>query len=974
MLHSLAFTKGRRQTSGFVQENSAEYAEQVLNDATRLLETFTAHSTKIRNEAPKKPEKTQEPAEYTRNVTHGHTTFVVSKRQQEIQKPRSIPLVSPTTQVSTTPQPPIYPPHPPRNVNVLRIGKRLERGSPRPALSTQTVPTVPAPERPQSQRPDSSHHLSRQSRAPSKESPDGAPSLSFLLSPSQSTNDINAPRRSGRTKNIPTTYNVRVLLGIDRPGRQENASTATNFSEIESLAGDLNRASSEVETLATASPTETPAPTTVVAPRPPPPSTNISRLLWERELRGCGASNRIFSAVTQDLKPWKSWKGASNDIVALAWSPDSSRFAAGATAQSDEYNRKNNLLLGDLVESTLHELPDHFTRRTAPSTGTDDRLFTSVTDMQWVGDQLYTASYDNTVKIWDVTAGKHPSCLRTLKHDSKVVVMAVSKLNPNLIATGTDGFGLWSSKQGRTHSYHKLEIVRASRQKAVDLVPTSLQWGNTAHTSDFLIGGMTEAGQPEYKVPLHGHLQLWVIGESSVSPQKVSPDSQNVFDIKWHPSERRFVAATAYSQAMKLPYRTKTVVQLYDYVDGSFGVHSQRFPCPAADINEVTFCPMNTNYLTASCTDGRTYVWDVRKGDKTVHRLTHGEPLHELYDEYSREYTDYGASVALWGSGIDEFYTGGSDGALKRWDIRRSPDDALVSDVATFTEGITCASFSDDKTHMLLGSLGGGVRVVSCAPLSDPENTELKLKAALEPPSKEVSGRELGKALISNAEIERHPLFGPGQGPKYKGPYARWARGLDPKTPLDQVVKSPLKDEYRMRQLCIPPGSNRLGLDSHALEELKAQLQIAEVRNGLKDASTGQSGPPAPVGAEINGQNQIKIEAATNPAVEASVIFLGQRKRKRDGEDEPSTEQDRKRHQNNVSAHLSVIHIDLTEDSPEPEIMPQNPPLQPSITTEPVSEDAQESIPQGTESDDELEDDHWWPESGNYDANICDSD
>ncbi|KAJ5714521.1 uncharacterized protein N7483_011702 [Penicillium malachiteum] len=484
MLHSLAFTKGRRQTSGFVQENSAEYAEQVLNEATRLLETFTAHSTKIRNETLEKP---QEPAEYTRNVTHGHSTFVVGKRQQEIQRPRSIPVVSSTPQTSTTSKPTNDAPAPSRNVTVPRLGKRGERNPPRPTPSTQPVHTAPAPERPQSLRSISRDpRLSRQSRAPSKESLDGARSPSLLLSPSQSTNDMNGPRRSGRAKNIPTTYNVRVLLGLDL---LETVSTASNASEVETLARDLSQAPSEVETLATLTPAVTPAPTAVVAPRPPTKSANISRLLWERELRGCSASSRIYTAVTQDLKPWKSWRGASNDVVALAWSPDSTRFAAGATAQSDEYNRKNNLLFGDLVESALHELPDHFTRRSAPSTGTDDRLYTSVTDMEWVGDRLYTASYDNTVKIWDVTAGKHPSCLQTLRHKSKVVVMAVSKLKPNFIATGTDEFRLWDVKKGRAPSYCNLDIVRAPRQKAVDLVPTTLQWGNTAHTSDFLIGG-----------------------------------------------------------------------------------------------------------------------------------------------------------------------------------------------------------------------------------------------------------------------------------------------------------------------------------------------------------------------------------------------------------------------------------------------------------------------------------------------------
>ncbi|KAJ5714522.1 uncharacterized protein N7483_011703 [Penicillium malachiteum] len=427
---------------------------------------------------------------------------------------------------------------------------------------------------------------------------------------------------------------------------------------------------------------------------------------------------------------------------------------------------------------------------------------------------------------------------------------------------------------------------------------------------------------------------------------------------------------------MHLPLRTKTVVQLYDYSDGSFLVHGRanRFPCPAADINEITFCPMNTNYLTASCTDGRTYVWDVRQGDKTVHRLAHGEPLHPLFDGYSREYTDYGTSVALWGTGIDEFYTGGSDGALKRWDIRRSPEDALVSDVATFTEGITSAAFSDDKSHMLLGSLGGGVRLVSCAPLSDPDNTDFKLKAAPEPPSREVSGRELSKALISSDEIERHPVFGPGQGPKYKGPYARWARGLDPNTPLSQTIKSPLKEEFQNRQLCIPPGTNRIGLDSHALQELKSQLQIAEIRNGLKVAQTGQSDPPASVEAETEDQNQIKIEAAPSPAVEASVMFLGQRKRKRGSEDDLGTGQEKRRHRNNVTTHLGVIHIDLTEDSPEPEVMPLISRSELPIITKSAPDDAQELVLPGTDSDDDLEDDHWWPESGQYDANLCDSD
>ena len=34
--------------------------------------------------------------------------------------------------------------------------------------------------------------------------------------------------------------------------------------------------------------------------------------------------------------------------------------------------------------------------------------------------------------------------------------------------------------------------------------------------------------------------------------------------------------------------------------------------------------PNNTNYITAGCTDGVTYVWDFRMPDKVLHKLEHG--------------------------------------------------------------------------------------------------------------------------------------------------------------------------------------------------------------------------------------------------------------------------------------------------------------------------------------------------------------
>jgi WD40 repeat protein len=36
------------------------------------------------------------------------------------------------------------------------------------------------------------------------------------------------------------------------------------------------------------------------------------------------------------------------------------------------------------------------------------------------------------------------------------------------------------------------------------------------------------------------------------------------------------------------------------------------YKCPAVDINEIHFHPLGDHYISAGCTDGIIYVWDVR--------------------------------------------------------------------------------------------------------------------------------------------------------------------------------------------------------------------------------------------------------------------------------------------------------------------------------------------------------------------------
>lgn len=845
-------------------------------------------------------------------VVHGHTTFVgqqgngiwhTTRSQtlsEEDEQPR-VPKPSQTTSVlpKISPAPVHAETRPSTN---LRKNATVSNAS-RNALATTTSSGEVSKTTPQ---PTSQSSLSRpltlplhvhESQIPMSSSEyRTSPSLSGSESPSPSSspaprNNSRAPRRSGRAKNQPVTYNVRRLLGL----------------EVE-VSDDPQDASIGPHGGVRLQDTQS-------APKAPPSTksqlSNLQKLLWDREIHGRGRRNQIHMAVSSDLHTWKSWKGASNDVLNLAWSPDSTKFALGAATQPDEYNRNKNLLVGDLAQHKLYELPDHWIPRPTQISGVDDRLFTTVSGVQWVGQNLYTASYDQTVKIWDVGDKERPRCRQTLKHESEVVTISLSEHQPNLVATGSRSFGIWRLQEDEDPHYTLLPVIRTSRQKSnIDLTPTNLVWGNTAHTRNLLIGGMAERSQDDYQVPLCGHLGLWRVDPASVTPLKVTPDSQNIFDIKWHPHLPRFASATTYSPSMGLPSGTRSVLSIYDLSSDRF-LTTHQLPCPAQDINELTFCPMDSTYLTASCTDGNTYVWDVRNPGAIVHRLLHGESLQPLNHEYPRELTDSGVNVALWGTTIDQFYTGASDGCLKQWDIRRAPEDTLVRTTVSLGEGIVSGSFSPDKSHLLLGDHGGGIHVLSSGPYSDPDNHEfeevgpagaanVKTPDPLEHPPEEVdtpdpeSGVELAKALIASGQLDMHPIYGPVQGASYQGPFASWARGIDPSDGLDKLRLAPLLAEYQIRQFDGPPLQDRAGLDEDSLRVVQQHFNLAHARSRL---------PPT----QARRDHKRKRESSTFSS--SSMVSKPKKKKK-------------KKKRLPVITNVSNGVIDLTADSPEPEEHP----------------------------------------------------
>ncbi|RAL02027.1 WD repeat protein [Aspergillus ibericus CBS 121593] len=677
---------------------------------------------------------------------------------------------------------------------------------------------------------------------------------------------------------------------------------------------------------------------------------SLNRILQRRELGIC-IKQQLCSTIIKDFKLAKSWKGASNDVIVLAWAPDGTKFAAGAAAQCDEhnmeYNRNNNLIMGDMVNNRLTELPDHWisrpsSRTAASRTVHDDRLWMSVTSIEWWEDALFTASYDNTVKMWH-TSNHNASCFKTLRHDSKVEVMARSNFERNLLATGTRSIGIWRIADT---TYVPLELPRARSRKDRELVPTSLAWGAIKETGNILLAGMCEKDEA---MPQTGLLAGWYIGEASITPMQFSPNSQNMFDIKWHPTLPIFAAATSVGQgpANRNSKETRSLVRLYQPLSSK--TSTMEFECPALDINEVNVCPTNPNYVTASCTDGVTYVWDHRRPDQILHKLRHGDPLNQVDETISREQADVGVRLALWGDRIDEFYTGASDGVLKRWDILRAPGDVLLQDTAKFKEEIMCGAFSKDKSNLLIGDAAGGVHLLSPGPFSSAEGLSMEFKPASQPqlrfPHDEYgsdpgSGIRTGAELLSSGKLARHPIYGVGQGPRYDGPFAAWARPEN--TPQDEIAQTRLKQEIQLRQLYGVRPECRIGLDTVSREDVKAQIKLAHIRN------------------QQRYHNKRAREELANPAhTRTSFIDLVEDRH----DPSPSFSHRPKRRMDDVPSASGVEVIDLTGDTDTEET--------PSFKADIHLIEFKAAV---QEVEEELEEDFWWPSSGTIDANIQDID
>ncbi|MCJ1433908.1 hypothetical protein MMC27_003273 [Xylographa pallens] len=565
-------------------------------------------------------------------------------------------------------------------------------------------------------------------------------------------------------------------------------------------------------------------------------------------LDGQSMNVQLKMNISEELGCWRTWTGASKDVVTITWAPDGCAYAAGASTEMDnlniQYNRNNNLLLGNFEANTLKELPDHYVDRPTPDmidggdnaledtyNAVDPELYTTVSHVCFSHDsnRLFSASYDNTVKIWDLKSASKPTCVKTIMHDAHVELLTMSSQPTNLLASGqrtADNSIRLFDLDLYDHGDHNFAGASHStfdspRARKFNLFPTCLLWGQTSNTKDLLLAGFAECTAGDVGYSQNGDLCLWNVETGQT--MKIMSGSMAVHDVSWHPRLPLFAAASSPGNRQTLTHRsTRSVVRTYQPYDApSYRVE---YECPALDINDIQFHPHDDHYISAGCTDGVTYVWDVRQPDTILHRLLHDLPIDELDHSVRREEQDTGVRFQAWDQAGQRLLTGSSDGAIKAWNIFVAPEDAFLKDVARFDAGVMTGAFSPDYDNLLVGLSKGAVHILSVCPTThDPaaadDNSHPRSlspssprkaydtityvpaprPAVEEPPS----GISLAAHLLATGQLVMHPTFGVGQGPNYQGPYARYARrdGADPATEdLDpNVLASQLDPQERRR-------------------------------------------------------------------------------------------------------------------------------------------------------------------------------
>ncbi|KIV92838.1 hypothetical protein PV10_04102 [Exophiala mesophila] len=447
------------------------------------------------------------------------------------------------------------------------------------------------------------------------------------------------------------------------------------------------------------------------------PEPFVARSLHKRpkqKRRGQDTAANSVAAQDFDFDPLifqkaLSWKGASWDVNALAWSSSGTHFIAGACVNGTSHS-SHNLVFGSALDGVLTQLPGH--QLPLEGWSVTGPKYYSVTAVRFSsnGTHAYTAGYDKTVRVWD-TRPPVPRCEGVIEHTGKVEVMDVSTTH-RLLATGaTDGpKSILIHNIGRNGLPVNDAMYPLRKRTHFAYSPTCLQFGRSEPNKNFLVAGFSAASTAFESLSDDGHLALFQISESRLSPIKIESDNTQVFSVASFSNRSGFVCGTMSAPELTRQQKHKTQLNVYDL---KWNRPVARLYCKAADINDVTICETDENLISASYTDGSIRIWDLRQPSTILLSLSHGLPFTYYRNSQDRELHDVGVRMTDWGDGAGRLFTGSSDGVIRCWNPKLSRQDAEAPTVFKGNSEIMAGVFSPDRRSLLIGDGDRGLYLLA---------------------------------------------------------------------------------------------------------------------------------------------------------------------------------------------------------------------------------------------------------------------
>lgn len=400
-------------------------------------------------------------------------------------------------------------------------------------------------------------------------------------------------------------------------------------------------------------------------------------------------SDRALCSL-RNMKPCSTFNYASGDVIDFKFSPVDNNFAVCCNTLTNEYNRPGNLLFGDAKRDFVSALNGHEDRTVGAE------KFYTVSDIRFSndGEYLYSGSYDNTVKIWDMK-GEMVGCLTG---HGRVTALSTTLCSDRVLAVAADDGNIYlydvrnPGKQRRT-------VLKAQNDR---LCGSFLVPGHGLY-SHWMLAGF-EAKDSSHSGALYAYD---VIRGTTI--HRIVPASNSQTAAQFHPGSNIIVVG-ATGHFLGAGPTARSVVRVFDprsdKVSMEIAIDSTQ-----KDINKVTISPCGF-CITSSGTDGKTFVWDLR----TVRQSEEPRPLQVLCHGPTKmvppvdgqlEDWDAGVMVAEWLPQSDYLMTGGSDGFLKLWDVRLGKP--FLWDVGEFDSAVSTADFNCDRDMLGVGESSGRV-------------------------------------------------------------------------------------------------------------------------------------------------------------------------------------------------------------------------------------------------------------------------